>query len=537
MKNIVFGLICYIVFLIIGLQNFNIIEALILLSILLFVPTSFRITNMRKRDGSVLPVAKLVVFLYPIAASSAMLAFITEHTVFAFIWLIYTCIIALLGISRLLERGWRPASETAIDSGFIYLALGGFWLFAAVADIQIMHFNPLIILLTAAHFHYSAFLIPICAGLLGRMQERSIVYTIITWIIIVSPMTIAIGITYSTTIEFLAVLIYLIALYGYGIFVWKTKFRRRSAKVLLVISVSTLMITIIFSLIYAYGNFQQTMTITIDRMVWIHGVANGIGVALPAFLGWIIERRSAAYEYYGKPMSQIYGKMKISEEFLRKNDLLEKKEYTGLVNDMKEYRSRSFDERNISPIIRDFYENTKQYELKAYIQWSRAFKPFAFLYERISRHVQQIHLGMGGHLEKMHGDIVGIYDEKDGRQDVRAWVRKNEKNETIFVALYSTHSHSNEVYMNIALPLPYMNMTGILKLKNKDEDLIITSKFEKNRLGDEGIYLHNRFFTVRLPLTETFMIQAKKDMKLVANHEMWIFGMKFLEINYEIERT
>ncbi len=44
--------------------------------------------------------------------------------------------------------------------------------------------------------------------------------------------------------------------------------------------------------------------------------------------------------------------------------------------------------------------------------------------------------------------------------------------------------------MNIALPLPYSNMTGILKLYNDNHDLIITSKLRENGQGDEGfIYI------------------------------------------------
>ena len=44
--------------------------------------------------------------------------------------------------------------------------------------------------------------------------------------------------------------------------------------------------------------------------------------------------------------------------------------------------------------------------------------------------------------------------------------------------------------MNIALPLPYSNMTGILKLRNDNNNLIITSKLRRNGKGDEGsIYI------------------------------------------------
>lgn len=91
--------------------------------------------------------------------------------------------------------------------------------------------------------------------------------------------------------------------------------------------------------------------------------------------------------------------------------------------------------------------------------------------------------------------------------------------------------------MNIALPLPYSNMTGILKLRNHNKDLIITSRLRKSARGDEGIYLHSRFFTIRLPLSETFTIKEKDETTLTAHHQMWIFGVKFLEIDYEIERV
>ncbi|MBE7103337.1 hypothetical protein FT637_09790 [Bacillus cereus] len=537
MKNIIFGLACYIIFLICEWSNVNPVEAIILLSILLFIPMSFGIIDKKTRNGSYLLFYKFISFLYPIAAISAMLAFVTNHFFFALLWFVYTGIVALFGVSRLLERGWKPLEETAIDSAFIYLFLGGFWFFASVAKLSIMHFSSDIVLLTAAHFHYSAFLLPLSAGLLGRKRERgSKLYDAIMFIIVISPMTVAIGITYSRVFEFFAVLIYLCAIYGYGVNVWRTKFNTISAKVLLVLSSSTLMVTIMFSLIYSYGNFKQVMTITIAQMVWIHGVVNGIGVALPAFVGWMIEKSAPNYKYYGKPMSRLRGNATVGEAFLHNRNLIDSKEYKGLVDKMNDFHSEAFDATKIPLSIIRFYENTKEYQLQSHIKWTRWFRPVAFCYEKMSKCVGQIHLGMGSKWETMHGSIIGIIDEKDGRENVRAWLRKNEAGESIFVALYSKHTHKNETYMNIGLPLPYSNMTGVLKLCNKSNDLIITSKLRRNGKGDEGIYLHTRFFTIRLPLAETFIIKESKDQILEANHRMWIFGVKFLEIDYEIKK-
>ncbi|MEK4706670.1 YndJ family protein [Bacillus sp. FSL R10-2780] len=537
MKNILFGLVCYIIFLIYEWSNINPVEAIILLSILLFIPMSFCIIDKETRNGTYLLFYKFVLFLYPIAAISAMLAFVTNHYFFALLWFAYTGIVALFGISRLLERGWKPLEEAAIDSAFIYLFLGGFWFFASVAKFPIMHFSSDIVLLTAAHFHYSAFLLPLSAGLLGRKREQgSKLYDAIMFIIVISPMTVAIGITYSRVFEFFAVFVYLFAIYGYGVYVWRTKFNAISAKILLTLSSSTLMVTIMFSLIYSYGNFKQVMTITIAQMVWIHGVVNGIGVALPAFVGWMIEKSAPNYKYYGKPMSRLRGNATVGEAFLHNRNLIDNKEYKGLVDKMNDFHSEAFDATKIPLSIIRFYENTKEYELQSHIKWTRWFRPLAFCYEKMSKRVGQIHLGMGGKRETMHGSIIGVIDEKDGRENVRAWLRKNEAGESIFVALYSKHTHEDEKYMNIGLPLPYSNMTGILKLCNKNKDLIITSKLRRNGKGDEGIYLHTRFFTIRLPLAETFSIKESTDQILEANHRMWIFGVKFLEIDYEIKK-
>ncbi len=466
MKNIIVGLACYIIFLICEWSNVKPVEAIILLSILLCIPMSFCIIDKRARNGSYVLFYKSVSFLYPIAAICAMLAFVTNQYIFAIIWFVYTGIVALFGINRLLERGWTPLEETAIDSAFIYLFLGGFWFFASVAKISIMQFTSDIVLLTAAHFHYSAFLLPLSAGLIGRKREKSSkVYDAIMFIIVISPMTVAIGITYSRVFEFFAVFLYLCAIYGYRIYVWRAKFNAISAKILLIISSSTLMVTIMFSLIYSYGNLKHVMTITIAQMVWIHGVVNGIGVALPAFVGWMIEKSVLNYKYYGKPMSRLRGEATVGEAFLHNRNVIDSKEYKGLVDKMNDFHSGIFDRAKIPVSIIRFYENTTEYELQSHIKWTRWFHPFAFCYEKMSKRVGQIHLGMGGKWETMHGSIIGIMDEKDGRENVRAWLRKNEAGASIFVALYSKHTYKNETYMNIALPLPYSNMAEVLKLQ------------------------------------------------------------------------
>ncbi|MDR4157051.1 YndJ family protein, partial [Bacillus cereus] len=144
-------------------------------------------------------------------------------------------------------------------------------------------FSPLIVLLTAVHFHYSAFLIPIFNGMLGRkLKNKGLLYAPVTWLIMLSPLFIAIGISFSKTIDVIAVALYLSALYGSGFLASITAFKNSAARRFVIFSSFTLMITIAFSLIYSYGVFRGRTTFTIQEMIWIHGLVNSFGVIIPA---------------------------------------------------------------------------------------------------------------------------------------------------------------------------------------------------------------------------------------------------------------
>ncbi|SEN22009.1 YndJ-like protein [Mesobacillus persicus] len=532
-RNILLGVFSFFVYIALDWQQIHLVEALLLLSMLCFVPIAmFLVGNDRKDDRLV----KYLSTIYPLAALSAVLAIVTDVFVFSVVWFGFTVLITMLGLSRLLERGWKPISETAIDFGLIYLGLGGFWFFAYVSEIKIMSFSSLTNLLTAIHFHYSAFVIPIFMGFIGRKLTSSHrLYTLVSLVIISSPMTIAVGITISRKLEFIAVTVYVLALIFYAFFVFTAHFQRKLAKFLVSFSAAVLLMTIAFSLIYAFGRVSSSVTITIPTMIFIHGVVNAFGVVLPALVGWLLEDTAPAYPYYKKPMSALFGKKRIGEEFITKQNLIEDSGYKGLVDQMSDYSSDYFDDKKLSASIRDFYEHTSDFDLKANIHWAPWFKPFAHLYEKISKHVQQLHLGMGNHWETMQGEIIGVNSNRDGREKVRAWVRKNEQQESIFVALYSQHTSDAETYMNIALPLPFSNMTGILKLRNEGKNLILTSKLRPDGNGDEGIYLRSRYMTIRLPLSETFVITEREHNQLAATHTMWIFGFPFLAIEYQIQ--
>ena len=444
------------------------------------------------------------------------------------VYLIFTIFIAVYGLSRFIKRGFTHLEEFAIDLGLMYLAIGGGWFFAAAAQIN-TGFSPLLTWLTGIHFHYSAFLLPIFIGLLGRLS-KSIMFNIIASILLVSPIIVAIGITYSTWIEVGSVILYIIGLSGLIYIAWKTAFTTQLQKWLLRISFSSLGVTILFSLLYALGNRFGDIIVTIDFMLLFHGVLNCLGFGLFGIIGWSLFIPSTNFFKPTFPVSQIRGKWVIGEQILDNKCC---GNHQGLVEDMHNFEPQ-INCKTLSPLIISFYENTGDFRLFASTNWHLWFKPFALFYQLLSRNVKQINLPFLRCTVEMTGELFTIKEGVDGREQVRAWVRKIQ-DKPVFIALYSKHVSHGRTYMNIALPLPFSTMIGILELNQIGEDLQLTSKKVSSPNSDAGIYLSywkNELF--KLPIQETFIIGEGMPGKGFAQHKMTIFGIPFLTIEYKI---
>ncbi|SDM89904.1 YndJ-like protein [Psychrobacillus sp. OK028] len=467
---------------------------------------------------------RIYYFVLP-AIFSVVVLQVTNETSFdialAFLYLLFTLAIAIYGFGRFLQRGFAYLEEFSIDVGLMYLFLGGIWFFAFEVGID-TSFSPMLTWLTAIHFHYSSFLLPIFVGFVGRVYKHKS-YRVFTSIILVSPLIVAAGITFSPWLELMAVLLYIIGIYGFIVIAFKIPFKGLLQKSLVLISFSALCITIIFSLLYAVGNAFGVFQVSIAFMLKFHGFLNCLLFGLGGVIGWSIWTPAPSYEKWNFPISHIRGKFVIGEQILERNKGTET--YNGLVDNMDIYVNK----KNVKPGIIDFYENTKQYQLFSEVHWHTWFKPFATVYGVISQKIQQLNLPYSSRKMEMIGDIIAV---EDSRYKTRAWLRKIESN-VIFVALYSLHEKGEKTYMNIALPLPFSSMIGILELQELNNgNLLLTSRGGYS--FDTGIYLSIRKFVFKLPLQEQFLIEELPDGLLNAKHRMKIFAIPFLSINYTI---
>ncbi|MFJ7826714.1 YndJ family protein [Psychrobacillus sp. NPDC096623] len=463
-------------------------------------------------------------FVLP-AIISVIVLQITNETSFdialAFIYLLFTLAVALYGFGRFVHRRFTHLEEFSIDAGLMYLFMGGIWFFAFEVGFD-TGFSPMLTWLTAIHFHYSSFLLPIFIGFTGRLYKPKS-YSFFTIIILVSPLVVAAGITFSPWLELMSVLLYIIGIYGFVVIAFKIPFKGLLQKSLVLISFSALCITIIFSLLYAVGNAFGVFQVSIEFMLKFHGFFNCLLFGLCGVIGWSILTPATSFRKWNFPISQVRGKFVIGEQILERNKGTET--YNGLVDDMQIYVNK----KNVKSAIIDFYENTRQYQLFSEVHWHTWFKPFAAVYGVISQKIQQLNLPYSSRKMEMIGDIITV---EDNRFKTRAWLRKIES-KVIFVALYSLHEKGEKTYMNIALPLPFSSMIGILELQElNNRNLLLTS--HSSYTSDTGIYLTFRKFVFKLPLQEQFLIEELPNGQLFAKHRMKIFSIPFLSIDYTI---
>lgn len=425
-------------------------------------------------------------------------------------YILSTMIIAKKGIGRFLRRGFTNTAELIIDLGLIYLAVGGAWYFAYVAGIN-TGFTPMITWLTAIHFHYSAFLLCISLGLFGRLYKGK-GYIPVVLIIGVGPILVAIGITFSTAIEMISVVLYVIAIYLVFFMTCRTQMPILQG-ISIRLSIGAICFTILWSVLYAFGNFTGNVIVGIPDMLTFHGMVNCLFFGSFTILGWAAGVPESHHAGYHFPISKIRGSLREEGE-----------SHPGLVDDLAEYTNIEY----LPASIPHFYEHTEEYRLFASVTWRPWFRPFAFVYQLVSRQVGQLNLPFSSEVNEMTGTIRKVDSTLDGRITPRVW-RRTIDHDTVFVAIYSKHSTQGKTYMNIALPLPFSAMVGILSLEEREGQLYLTS----NGQQDEGIYLAIGRYVMKLPLQEHFILKEKGE-ELKATHDMTIFGLPFLHIDYSI---
>ncbi|MFN8441257.1 MAG: YndJ family protein [Caldilineaceae bacterium] len=233
----------------------------------------------------------------PLAALSLLISLSLPKGGVAFLlalpWLAITASMALSALSWLTHNRWRINHQLVFCAGLLYLPIGAVWLAAYRLGLRPLGFADVIVVLTAVHFHYSGFVLPVFTGMVGRWvtecQVRNSLYPWIALGVIVATPLIAAGITLSPMVEIVGVAVMFCNAAGLLFVVIQTALpllQIRLVRELLRISAFSLLLAVGLAILYGTGEFLGQPWLTIPQMVSYHGWLNSVGFALCGLLGW-----------------------------------------------------------------------------------------------------------------------------------------------------------------------------------------------------------------------------------------------------------
>ena len=264
------------------------IEILFLLAPLVLVPLALA------RIG---PLPRALRASLPAAATCAAGSFFLPRGVaaagLASAWLGATALMACLGLAPLRARGLRNASEVAIDAGLLLVPVGGVWLVLSRLGATPLGFEEPIVLLTAVHFHFAAFMTPILVGLAGRELVAGLLYRCVVAGTIAGSPLLAAGITLSPGLELFAAALLALSLWAFaGLLLARLRLAARPGRALLAVSALALLPSMAFALAYAWGEYTGQPLVALSWVVRIHGTLNALGFGLCGLAGWTLAARN-----------------------------------------------------------------------------------------------------------------------------------------------------------------------------------------------------------------------------------------------------
>src|ERR1044072_4902066 len=275
----------------------ELIHKVVFFAFLVIVPLGLSLTLGEQTSG--LGLYRAAVFVHPLAPATTIASLFVEKgaasAALAAVWFVFTAVVALFGLTRLLTRGLYPLPETSIDAGLLYLPVGGAWLIVYRLGVQPFGYGETIILLTVVHFHFAGFATPIIAGLNGRVltlrKHPQKIFSASVFAIGAAMPLGAAGITFSPWIGFagavlLSAGLWLLAVLTVG---WVMPAVQSSGRrFLLLIGALSSCSAMVLACLYAYSLAMKTLIVNIPTMAMTHGLLNAFGFVTCSLLAWTV---------------------------------------------------------------------------------------------------------------------------------------------------------------------------------------------------------------------------------------------------------
>jgi hypothetical protein len=201
---------------------------------------------------------------------------------------------------------------------------------------------------------------------------------------------------------------------------------------------------------------------------------------------------------------------------------------------------------NVAPLVREFYEETSEFDLDAWSEWSPLFRPFGRgLGVFFSRRLQQLNVPLSP-LDSSKGMTSSVLPMRDEFDTViqTAWIRElRVTRNVLYAGSYSVCMIPGHPYpcVKVVFPLPNGNAIVLMKIQVHDDGSLSVQSIG-NRFGEPGFYfvVHNGDGTVWAryvaSMKEEIHVYAGESGISRADHTLWLWGKVFLRLHYRMQR-
>jgi hypothetical protein len=209
--------------------------------------------------------------------------------------------LAAIGFGRLRSLKRRSLPEICSCAGLIYSGVAAAWLLADRAGFRPLGFSPVIVLLTAVHFHFAGLLLPVLAGQALRQFPPSFFGVGVALAVIMGVPAVAVGITAAQRgagSGFETIAAGLMALGGIGVAVFQVRLVSQSKwgrgpRACWLISALSLGFGMFLAATYGFRSVIEPWPwLDLPWMRALHGTVNAFGFGFCGVLGWFLVRKS-----------------------------------------------------------------------------------------------------------------------------------------------------------------------------------------------------------------------------------------------------
>lgn len=265
------------------------VELLILLAVMVLLPVAMRqLGDLRSSAAH---------WGYILASWTLLLAFLLEPGVAAALLALPLLLFSIWTLGQALQK-WllspQALADTAQFAAYLFWPVATLSAFSDRFGWAPLGFSPIIILLTAAHFHYAGFLLLWVLSNISRSGTTTFVQKAVAWCVLLGIPAVAVGITASNfgadpLLETLAAT--LMALGGLGLAFWHG-WLAFSAKVPVLLRLGYLGLCtclsagMVLALLYGWRSYFPWSFLSIPWMYALHGTLNTVGVGILGVLVW-----------------------------------------------------------------------------------------------------------------------------------------------------------------------------------------------------------------------------------------------------------